>query len=395
MADIQVIATTELGTQVIDMGQVGIQGPIGPAGPQGATGPAGPTGPQGPQGEIGPEGPSGSVGTHASTHATGGSDAIPPASIGAAPASHVTDTGNPHSVTAAQTGATPAAHATDTANPHSVTAAQIGLGNVTNDAQIAKSILTTAGDLLVATAANTPARLGIGSEGQALKIVSGVPAWGDVAASGGADKWTAETAFTATPASTSTLTMTADKTADIKTGMPLRYTIGGTAYYGVCTAITSSLLTVAGAPLSGSVTALAYSIFPGMVETVQLMLPGYWADSADTALILNDLVSPWVWAKAPAALVQIKAYTRVTDTGASFPRINARIGSTTTDYVSTSNSNAGLAIAASVTWYSTVVDIDVAKYGVTAGQTVELKTDANGGNDNAADLSVVLVFVYA
>ena len=157
MADIQVIETTELGTQVIDMGQIGIQGPVGPMGPQGPQGIQGETGEQGPQGEVGPEGPSGSVGTHASTHATGGSDAITPASIGAAPDSHVSDTANPHSVTAAQAGA------------------------------VAKSILTTAGDLITATAANTPARLGIGSEGQALKVVSGVPAWGDVAASGGSD----------------------------------------------------------------------------------------------------------------------------------------------------------------------------------------------------------------
>ena len=48
------------------------------------------------------------------------------ADVGAAPASHATDKGNPHGVTAAQVGAVPASHATDKGNPHGVTAAQVG-----------------------------------------------------------------------------------------------------------------------------------------------------------------------------------------------------------------------------------------------------------------------------
>ncbi|MGE4537570.1 MAG: hypothetical protein AB7D37_10860 [Desulfovibrio sp.] len=213
----------------------------------------------------------------------------------------------------------------------------------------------------------------------------------------GASKWTplAGTDYTATPASTSTLTMLTDQTSNIFPGMPLRYTISGTAYYGICTAITPSLLTVAGAPLSGDVTALDYSTSPGMVETIQLMIPGYWADTADTSLILNDLVQPLLWPGAPARLVRIQAYTRTTDTGASFPRINARIGATTTDRICTSNSTAGLQISASATWYTSVVDIDPTKYTVSTGNIIELTTDANGGNDNASDIVVVLRFVYS
>lgn len=44
----------------------------------------------------------------------------------------------------------------------------VGLGNVTNDAQVALSSVTTKGDLLVATANATISRLGIGSDGQIL-----------------------------------------------------------------------------------------------------------------------------------------------------------------------------------------------------------------------------------
>jgi hypothetical protein len=47
-------------------------------------------------------------------------------------------------------------------------AADVGLGNVTNDAQVKKSLVTTKGDLIAATASATPARLGVGSDGQIL-----------------------------------------------------------------------------------------------------------------------------------------------------------------------------------------------------------------------------------
>lgn len=47
-------------------------------------------------------------------------------------------------------------------------ATAVGLGNVTNDAQIAKSVGTTKGDLVAFTAASTPARVGVGTDGQVL-----------------------------------------------------------------------------------------------------------------------------------------------------------------------------------------------------------------------------------
>jgi hypothetical protein len=44
---------------------------------------------------------------------------------------------------------------------------------------INNTLTTTTGDIIYASGANTPARLGIGSEGQVLKVTSGVPAWGE------------------------------------------------------------------------------------------------------------------------------------------------------------------------------------------------------------------------
>lgn len=42
---------------------------------------------------------------------------------------------------------------------------------------IGKSTLTTTGDILYASSANTPTRLGIGSSGQVLAVSAGIPAW--------------------------------------------------------------------------------------------------------------------------------------------------------------------------------------------------------------------------
>jgi hypothetical protein len=47
---------------------------------------------------------------------------------------------------------------------------------------INNTLTTTTGDIIYASAANTPARLGIGSTDQVLKVSSGIPAWGAVPA---------------------------------------------------------------------------------------------------------------------------------------------------------------------------------------------------------------------
>jgi len=46
---------------------------------------------------------------------------------------------------------------------------------------IQKTVTSTTGDIIYASAANTPARLGIGSSGQLLSVSGGIPAWTTVA----------------------------------------------------------------------------------------------------------------------------------------------------------------------------------------------------------------------
>ena len=50
-------------------------------------------------------------------------------------------------------------------------------GTLLSNKYIAKTLTTTKGDIIYASAANTPARLAIGSNGQFLSISNGVPAW--------------------------------------------------------------------------------------------------------------------------------------------------------------------------------------------------------------------------
>jgi hypothetical protein len=78
--------------------------------------------------------------------------------------------------------------------PAGVTSTELGyVDGVTSaiqtqvDAKIAKTLTTTTGDIIYASSANTPARLGIGSTDQVLKVSGGVPVW---AAAGGGGTWT-------------------------------------------------------------------------------------------------------------------------------------------------------------------------------------------------------------
>jgi hypothetical protein len=75
--------------------------------------------------------------------------------------------------------------------PSAVSATELGyVDGVTSaiqtqlDAKTAKSTLTTTGDIYYASAASTPARLGIGSTGNVLTVASGIPSWAAPAGGG-------------------------------------------------------------------------------------------------------------------------------------------------------------------------------------------------------------------
>ena len=74
------------------------------------------------------------------------------------------------------TDSTSSTSTTTAATPNSVKSAY----DLANGA-IPKTLTTTTGDIIYASSANTPARLGIGSSGQVLTVSAGVPAWATAA----------------------------------------------------------------------------------------------------------------------------------------------------------------------------------------------------------------------
>lgn len=206
------------------------------------------------------------------------------------------------------------------------------------------------------------------------------PSWGK-------SPWVQETNFTATPASTSTLTMTSDVTATIKAGMGLKYKISSTYYYGIVTAITSNLLTLAGAPMGGDVLEL-YWCPPERVIQVDFFVGGKFANAADTALLNSDVNTAFEWNLGKAYCVLIRHKVKTNDSGAAQPRVTISIAGAV---VGTDNTNAGQAVAE--TWTSTVVGINTSNYDINPDEAIEIVTDANGSNDDAEDLTVSAIFV--
>lgn len=156
--------------------------------------------------------------------------------------------------------------------------------------------------------------------------------------------------YTATPASTSTITMGVDMTASIPVGSSLRYTISSVEYFGIVTAIAAGLLTIAGAPLGGDVSNLQYG--GGTVSQL-----GY--NNADSVEELSTGTAfTFRWNKGASYLVYYEAKQIVHDTG-THGKITFKVAGSEVN-----TSAGGLEIAADDTWYKTVVDIDSANYSI-------------------------------
>jgi hypothetical protein len=181
--------------------------------------------------------------------------------------------------------------------------------------------------------------------------------------------------------------MGTDQTATILVGSPLKYTIGGTVYYGMVSAITSNLLTVAGAPLGGDVTALSLGD-ASRIEQVDIVVNGYYEDADNTALIGSDLNAALVWRKSKSYAVAYKVWSKVHDSHATHGKATVLINATELN-----TSADGLTIAADATWYSTVVDIATAAYDINPAEAIEIAVK-KGGTGDAHDLVVSIMFVH-
>lgn len=193
--------------------------------------------------------------------------------------------------------------------------------------------------------------------------------------------------FTATPASTSTITMGVNLTASILVGMALEYVIGGVTYYGQVSAIASNLLTVRGAPLSGDVTALSYG--GGTVSEIVIAVRGLYEDADNSTLVLTDNQSQILWEKQTSYMVAFKAYTISHDSGGTHGAVTPMVNGAA---VGTSNSNTGVLLAADGTWYGSVVDINTTNYIITPSSPIDIKvTKGTAGDASALTLIAIIV----
>jgi hypothetical protein len=193
--------------------------------------------------------------------------------------------------------------------------------------------------------------------------------------------------YTATPASTSTITMLTDMTATIKVGMSLRYTWNDVEYFGQVAAITDELLTVRGAPLSTSYDVSNLQFGGGVVHELVLPVAGTYEDADNTALLASDNAAPVIWLKEASYAVHYRVWSRKKDTGATAGKASVRINN-----AELNSSAGGLTISADATWYSTGVNINVSNYDIQQGEAIEV-TATKGTNGDAEDLCVILIII--
>lgn len=260
---------------------------------------------------------------------------------------------------------------------------------------------TTKGDIIVENGSNA-VRLAVGADGKVLKANSAASTgleWADETGGGGsAEKWTEltiTTDFDDQPASTSTITMNSDQTGSILPGMALKFKLSGSYYYAICTAITSNLLTIAGAPLTtgdGDLTELYYCNMPDATHTEIIVISGAFADNTSTTLIESDLLLKGgiIWKKSKAYCVQMGIICTTLDSGTvtTQAQLNGKINSA--DMLSSD-----LTVNTSIV--NSVVNVNTSTYDINFGESIELELAvlASGAAPvhDAINLTVYLTFV--
>lgn len=218
-----------------------------------------------------------------------------------------------------------------------------------------------------------------GTDGLTLSDGGAVPSGGSI--------WTSIlSSITTTPASTSTITTTSDLTGSVVVGDFLKYTISSTTYYARITAITSSLITIAGAPLSSTITAIYYCDKSRGIELV-LPIVGYFDDgNNNSTLIASDLMggTSLKWAGGDARIVQIKYALGSIDSGATQPTVNI---------LNRGNAVISSAVTPTATEASTVVNLSTSYLTLTDGNVIEVEVVSDGTNKDAWTLLITIIAV--
>lgn len=250
--------------------------------------------------------------------------------------------------------------------------------------------------------------LGYDTNNQALKMFAsgtdnyvitsdGTDANWEQVASGGSSRWTAITAFTRQPASTSTITLTGDQSNTVKVGLPIKYA-NTTVYYGIITAVsvsTDTTITIAGVALTASANWIdASSLYYGTPEMVVIetfTIPGYFEDATDSTLLYNDLLMRYRWSRSKAYIVQYRCNQTSVDTGETEAAVNIY---TIVNGTSTAATNGGgMFLNPDATlWNSTIVIMNPTNYILNRDTDIEIGV-TKGSNGDAYNLTVHIVIV--
>jgi hypothetical protein len=194
--------------------------------------------------------------------------------------------------------------------------------------------------------------------------------------------------YTATPTDTDTLAMS--DTSGMAVGDPIRYTIGGTAYYGQIVTVTADTsIDIVGAQLGGDVTKLEVGQAQRIVA-IPAYIEGTYGNGADADLWASDMNTYFKWRMGKAYLVHFSAVQSGVDTGTE-PKVNVQINNAA---VSTNDSNNGVQLGASGTWVdNSAVAVNTSNYDINMDEELEIACTVAGGTGDAENLTVLMTFV--
>jgi hypothetical protein len=232
------------------------------------------------------------------------------------------------------------------------------------------------------------------TDGQILVYNSTSGEWetGSQSSSGGSSRWTEWTgAYRDGSGIRSTGTILPSYT-------PIRFRIydSGSSlvgeYYAIVRIVSGSYHPLIGVPVAtgtGYTYEYDYGV-PEMVNLLHIIIPGEFAAVASTTLLKDYLSMDQgiYWATAGSYVVGYYAACGTADTSGTDPNLNVSVDG---DQLCSYSSDNGLPI--STAFIANGVYTNTANYKIEPLESIEVTTDANGGNNDAKDLSLVIIAV--
>lgn len=203
------------------------------------------------------------------------------------------------------------------------------------------------------------------------------------------------TRYTATPASTTVLTVSdTGGPVAMLAGLPARYTIGGIAYCGVIYAVSvDSDIEIAGPTLGGDVTLLEIGVAEKVIVREfrvdrDLASPWLYGDDVETSLFASDLGESFIWGYGKAYIVHMRAFHLVNDSGTE-----AKCGVYNIDDAA-QVFTVGVTLA--TTWAEIArPDVIAANYDINFGEQYDISCITAGQSGDAQNAFFQVIFVLA